>query len=165
MTDDGAQGRQSLQSWHVTPGVAAAQVGVSTQTIRNWLRSSKLRGYQDDQGRWQVELASLHGQRTKPARESGEPPVDDLRREIQQIAAAVNALKLSEATSLRLVDSLERERDRYRAEASAAREAALSLVAAAREVDGAVRQTLRVLELQAEALVQLLAPGSPGDLP
>jgi hypothetical protein len=35
---------------------------------------------------------------------------------------------------------------------------------AAREINGAVRQMLGVLELQADALTELLAPGTVGDL-
>lgn len=148
----------------MTSGAAAEWLGVTPQTVRNLLGRQKLRGNQGDRGRWRVETASLEDYLAEHGRKNEVHPTGDLQREIKQLAAGVSELRSSEAMSARHVESLEQERDHYRADAAAAREAALMLISAAREVDGAVRQTLRVLELQTDALVQLLAPGSPGDL-
>jgi len=148
----------------VSTGDAAEQLGVTPQTVRNWLQDSELRGHRDGRGRWQIETASVEEYLAQHGRGNNGRSVADLQREIERLTVIVGELRASETTSAQLIEPLERERDRYRADASAARAAALSLITAAREIDGVVRQTLRVLELQADALVQLLAPGSPADL-
>jgi hypothetical protein len=76
----------------------------------------------------------------------------------------VNALGNSNAAAERLLEATERERDKHRAEAAAVREAALRLVASAQETNSAVSGLLGVLQSQQDALIQLLAPGSPADL-
>lgn len=89
---------------------------------------------------------------------------DDLAQRVEALTAAVHDALARETAAFELVRALERERDRYRADAAAARTAALAVNSAARELDGAVRAMLDVLAHQSDALIQLLAPGSPEDL-
>jgi len=143
---------------------AAARLGVTPQTIRNRLRAGTLTGGINARGRWEVDVTSVEASPANDRRNEGPGTLAALGREVKRLAAVVDDLKSSETPAPGHLKAVERERDRYRADAAAARSAALSLIGAAREVDGAVRQTLRILELQSEALVQLLAPGSPEDL-
>jgi helix-turn-helix protein len=146
-------------------GHAAAELGLSTQAVRNLLRSGKLAGYKDPEGRWLIEVESLteylalHG-RHKPA----VPGLGELERKLDELTRAVGSLQESNFAAARLLEVTERERDSHRAEAAAARETALRLIGSSRETRAAVFQLLTAVEHQEEALVQLLTPGSLEDL-
>lgn len=140
---------------------AATKLGVCAQTVRNHLRAGVLRGYRESPRRWLVETASVE---EYLARGGTELARDDLAQRVEELAAAVRDSLAGQAAALALVQALERERDRYRADAAAARAAALTVNASARELDGAVRKMLEVLAHQSDALIQLLAPGTPEDL-
>lgn len=140
----------------LTATEAAAKLGVSSQSVRNWIRGGNLIATKGQNGRWLVAADSVEhrcrllgrdrlclGASDAPRAESGRTAGDD---------------------SERLIAALERERDRHRSDAAAARAAAIELNAAAREIDGAVRHLLDVLTRQSDALTQLLAPGTPEDL-
>ena len=143
---------------------AASRLGVSAQTIRNWARQQTLTGQQDAKGRWSIDAAAVEKRLASEGRKSPRTvDVNRLAQRVEDLATAVEALTAKNSPP-ELLSALERERDQYRAQAMAVRGAALSLTSAAREVDGAVRLLLGVLEQQADALVQLLAPASPHDL-
>jgi hypothetical protein len=81
----------------------------------------------------------------------------EIERRMSSMAAAQDAAAAS-------VDAIARERDRYRADAASAREAALHLASGTRDAVGAARQLLDALDAHAEAIAQLVRPGSPQDL-
>jgi hypothetical protein len=87
-----------------------------------------------------------------------------VEKRLKEITVAVERLAARESAFEQLVEALQRERDRFRAEAASAKEAALRVNAAARDTDKAVRGLLEVLEAQADALTQLLAPSTADDL-
>ena len=140
---------------------AAQRLRVTPQTVRNWLRAGRLEGTKHGT-RWFVERASI--ELLEP--NDGEPdaPIREIENRINEIAKSLEQLLSQESHASRLLAAIERERDHYRAEAAASKEAALRVNAAANEIDGAVRGLLKVLELQTGALEQLLAPSSPQDL-
>jgi excisionase family DNA binding protein len=143
---------------------AALALQVTTQTIRNWIENGKLEATKRG-ARWRVSRASFDRLAGSfgDVRDSSEA-AETLEERLDRLAIAVEQLSARESTSQQLVDTLSRERDRYRSDAAAAREAALLVNAAARDTDVAVRHLLAVLESQSDALAQLLAPGSPQDL-
>lgn len=147
----------------MTVSQAASALGVSTETIRKWLKNGLLTGeLATTGGRWRVDTASVHERIANFGQKSSR--ADDiaaLSAKIEQIARDVDRLAADPSGDL---ETVTKERDKYRAEASTMRETALRLNAAAREVNGAVRQTLDVLEFQSEALSELLGPGSPQDI-
>jgi transposase-like protein len=139
----------------------ARRLGVTSQAVRDWIRSGQIVARKSDRI-WIVDgnsvecfAATRRDLKLAPAR------VEDRLRELTEAVAQLSA---REAASAQLLRAVERERDRFRAEAAASKEAALRVNSAAREVDQAVRHLLEVLELQADALTQLLAPSSPEDL-
>jgi transposase len=142
---------------------AAARLGVTTQTVRNWIRrgdlDARLRGRT-----WVIDGASLQRLATTRPRRSDRASSGPIEDRLEDLTAAVERLTASQSTSAELLEALRRERDRFRAEAAASKEAALRVNSAARDTHRAVRQLLDVLEHQADALTQLLAPGSPEDL-
>lgn len=140
-------------------GEAAKELGVTTQTIRNRIKSNKLEGWRDSNGRWHVNPASLGACDEAPG-VSG----DTIALKLDRLSADVKAIMDTDRASGRLLDAVERERDRYRADAASIREAALQLVAAADETHQAVAALLRIMARQRDTLSQLLAPGSPQDL-
>lgn len=170
----------------MSASAAAERLGICSQAVRDRLHAQTLRGYQTDTGRWRVDAASVEqavrrADRGRAADEDLEHRVGDLTAEMRELAAAVRdlaagaprvnaleaavaALTTRDAATMERLRGLERERDRYRSDASAVRAAALAVNAAASDLDGSVRQVLGVLVHQRDALTQLLAPGSPEDI-
>jgi excisionase family DNA binding protein len=155
-----AGGMDELTELRVTQ--VARRLSVTQQAVRDWIRAGELAARKH--GRiWLVDARDLERfAGTRPARQ--QPASDSVGDQLRELTEAVAQLGEREAASARLVEALERERDRFRAEAAASKEAALRVNAAAQEIDKAVRRLLEVLELQADALTQLLAPSSPDDL-
>jgi hypothetical protein len=152
------------QTW-IRVGAVAKDLGLSTQAVRDLIRSEKLEASKDPEGRWLIDAASAaayleaHGRR-KPDSASAEK----IERRLDELAQAVEAIRESNLGAVGQLDAAERERDRYRAEAATARGAALQLVGSAEEKSHVVEGLLRVLQQQETALLQLLAPGSLDDL-
>lgn len=146
---------------------AAAELDLSPQAVRNRIKDGQLDASKGPTGRWEIASESLesyiaaHGRRRR-AREAG--PNHEVTRRLDELATAIDLLRATRGASVGVLESVERERDRYRAEAASAREAALRVVAAARDTYAAIEQLLPVLREQNDALAQLLAPGSPQDL-
>lgn len=151
----------SLLDDHIPAAQAAQQLRVTPQTVRNWLRDGQLEGAKRGT-RWFVERTSIELREL----DAGGPQTAgrEIEDRLDEIAISVERLLSQESQSSQLLAAVERERDRYRAEAATSKEAALRVNAAAAEIDGAVRRLLKVLELQSGALEQLLAPSSPQDL-
>jgi hypothetical protein len=155
----------SDQTW-IRVGSVAKDLGLSTQAVRDLIRSGKLEGSKDPEGRWLIDAASAaaylatHGRR-KPDAAS----VERIERRLDELAQAVATLKESNTDAANLVEAAERERDRYRTDAATARGAALRLVGSAEEKSQVVESLLKILQQQEAALLQLLAPGSLDDLP
>ena len=143
---------------------AARRLGVTPQTVRNWIAGERLTGWR--QGRaWVVDAASLEAcAATRPAAPPAARKPAEVEERLRELTAAVDRLVARESDSAMLLEALQRERDRFRAEAASAKAAALRVNAAARETDKAVRQLLDVMEAQADALTQLLAPSTAEDL-
>jgi excisionase family DNA binding protein len=142
---------------------AARRLSVTSQAVRDWIHAGHLPARKE--GRlWLVreqDVDRLAAGRAASQPRASTAGVEDRLRELTEAVALLNE---REAASAALVEALARERDRFRADAAASREAALRVNAAAREIDRAVRGLLDVLELQSDALTQLLAPASPEDL-
>jgi excisionase family DNA binding protein len=150
--------KSTLPTSKITAREAATRLGVTPQTIRNYVRAGKLEGDKDAAGLWRVSAETVERMSSRPAL-----PVDVVAR-VSRLAEEVGKLRGRADTADQLVAALERERDRFRGDAAAAREAALILVGNARELDAATRTLLTALEAQANALVQLLAPATAEDL-
>lgn len=150
----------------MSTGAAAAKLNVTSQTIRNWVRSGRLSGSQMSAGRLRVDAASVERLLSDGGDGSGATggATQSLEATLADIRRALEDLRSRDLAATRLLEAVERERDRFRAESAALRDASLQLVSAASETDAGVRSLLEVLERQREALVQLLAPGSPEDL-
>jgi hypothetical protein len=143
---------------------AALRLAVTPQTVRNWIRSGTLKAKKQD-GIWAVDAASIERcAAARPLRAARERVDGSTEKRLEDLAALVATLAAREHTADDLLEALQRERDRFRSEAASAKEAALRVNAAARETHAAVRQLLAVLELQTDALTQLLAPSSLQDL-
>ncbi len=145
----------------MSTGAAAKALNVTPQTVRDWIRAGRLKAGRAANGRFSVDAASvemLAGSRSSSAAATPADPA------LADILRALRELQAQELASARLLEAVERERDRYRAEASAMREAALQLSAAASETDAGVRHLLEVLGRQRQALVQVLTPNSPEEL-
>jgi hypothetical protein len=146
-------------------GQAAHELGLSTQGVRDLIRSDKLTGSKDPRGRWRISVASVSDHVAKYGRRNrAELDAEGIERTLEKLASSIDFLLESDTSSAGLLEAVERERDRYRADAAATREAALRLVASAQDTHSAVSELLKVLQKQGDALVQLLAPGSPQDL-
>lgn len=144
----------------VATGEAARRLGITPQAVRDRIRAGTLSGRR--QGRaWRVDSASLPDATAEPRSDAKLNTVlRRLGRLEEHIEAVAAALKSSDAARV----LLERERDRYRADAAAAREAALLLTGVTRDAVSASRQLLEALERQTDAIGQLVAPSSPQDL-
>jgi len=139
---------------------AAKRLGCTTQTVRNWLQAGKLTGHQTGKRRiWHIDEASVP-QPTRP----GSTSLLVVSGEAHEVLEQLRELMDRELAAERLVRAIEADRDRYRAEAATSREAALRVNAAARELREVVRRLVGVLDEQAEALTQLLAPATPADV-
>jgi hypothetical protein len=156
---------QNEQGEWIRVGPAAEELGLSTQTVRNLIRSEMLKGSKDTRGRWRVDAHSVRDYAARHGhRQRSRFNTEDVERRLEELAHSVDSLIESDRSSTRLLDAVERERDRHRADAAAAREAALRLVASTQDANSAVSELLKALQQQGDALVQLLAPGSPEDL-
>ncbi|HEV7564399.1 MAG TPA: helix-turn-helix domain-containing protein [Microbacteriaceae bacterium] len=154
----------SAQEW-IRVSTVAGQLGLSSQAVRNLIRSGKLDAAKDPEGRWLLNAASVEEYLALRGRHK--PPILGLagvERELQGIAENVRALRESGATTSGVLEELERERDRYRAEATAARAASLSLISASRETRAALGGLLDSMRHHEDALIQLLTPGTAEDL-
>jgi excisionase family DNA binding protein len=137
---------------------AAERLGRTPQTVRNWLHDGKLAGVQAGKRRiWRVDEASLA---------PFVPPTSTslVRHDAPELLDQLNRLMDRELAAERAIRTIEAERDRHRADAAAAREAALRVNAAAKDLREVVQRLLSVLDEQSEALTQLLTPGSPADM-
>ena len=135
---------------YLTTGAAADELGVSTQTVRNFLRASSLQGAKSESGRWRVDAASVEEYLAANGSKLERP---DTRDRIDELTVAVRELSARDVAAERLVADFQRERDRYRADAAAAKGAALAVNAAARELDHAVRSMLEVLAAKSQRRV------------
>jgi Helix-turn-helix domain len=143
---------------------AALRLSVTPQTVRNWIRSGTLKAKKDN-GIWVVDSASVERcAAARPLPAAGVRADGGTEKRLEDLTAVVAALVARERSAEDLLEALQRERDRFRSEAATAKEAALRVNAAARETQAAVRQLLAVLELQTDALTQLLVPSSLEDL-
>ena len=146
----------------LSTGAAAMLLNVSPQTVRNWVRGGKLSATRTSAGRFLVDAVSVDA--VLGAEEAGPSGAGTEAGTLEEIRQILGELQSRDLRAARLLEAVERERDRFRAESAAFREAALQLLSAASETDSGVRRLLDVLERQREALIQLLAPGSPEDL-
>lgn len=140
----------------------AEELGLSPQAVRNLIRNRRLHGRKND-GRWLVEAASArrylaaHGPRR---RVNGD--LEQLQQQVYELAQTVEAIRRSD-TSEASHPTVERERDRHRADAVTAKEVALSALASARATRSAMAQLLEAMGTQEEALIQQLMPDSLAD--
>jgi excisionase family DNA binding protein len=143
----------------ITSGEAARRLDVSAETIRRWVDARTLEGF--------TEVRNVRRRYFVSA-----DAVDKLRRERRaQIHPADEQLPglrrrdpSMEWTSAHLAtDQLSQERDGYRAENSALREAILRLTAAMEHMENATAEHTAALREQREALAVLVTPHSPGD--
>jgi hypothetical protein len=144
----------------------AGDLGLSPQSVRDLIRAGKLTGRKDPGGRWLVEASSVAVYLERYGRKMrGDLGPAGVEQRVDELARSIDLLREASVSSARLLAATERERDRYRADAAAARAAALRLVAASQETNSAASELLGGLQRQQDALIQLLAPGSPADLP
>jgi excisionase family DNA binding protein len=134
---------------------AAERLGLTTQAVRNRIRAGTLPGTKDERGRWRIPSGAV------PRAPLTAVIPDSLDDRVAALERELGALR--EAQAHREAD-LQNERDRHRADAVAAREVALHLNAAVAEARAAAQSLLNALDAQADALTQLLTPGSPADL-
>jgi hypothetical protein len=140
----------------------AEELGLSPQAVRNLIRNRKLHGRKND-GRWLVEVASArrylaaHGPRRRANGDLGQ-----LQQQVNELGQTVEAIRQSD-TSDASRRTVERERDRHRADAVTAKEVALSALASARATRSAMAQLLEAMRTQEEALIQQLMPDSLAD--
>jgi hypothetical protein len=143
----------------------AGELGLSNQAVRDLIRAGKLSAAKDPEGRWLIEAESARAY--VAAHAPAKNAVSDVKRieeKLDRLVSGLSELQASSATAQQLLAATERERDAHRAEASTVREAALRLVSSAQETHTAVSGLLDVMQGQQDALIQLLAPGSPADL-
>lgn len=140
---------------------AATLLRVTPQTVRNWLANGKLQGVQEGPKRvWRVTEESVEAVRSTTtgtvlaAPLGGDPAVRQLLEQLLD----------RETSAERALAAVERERDRYRADAATVREAALRVNGAAEELRRVIPGLLSVLDEQAGALAQLLGPTTPDEL-
>ena len=137
---------------------AAHELGLSSQAVRNLIHSKKLQGRKGEDGRWVLRATSVgdyldaHGRRR-----AFNDDLTQLQRRVEEIARAVEAVRDAGPISLQL-ESADRERDRYRAEAVSARETAILALASAEGIDKTTRDLLDVMRVQRDALRQQLLP-------
>jgi excisionase family DNA binding protein len=129
---------------------AAERLHVSPQSVRNWLRSGRLSGKRVGSQWWVRESEVREMERKLPHRaQSPSSLQSELRDLSDRVLALENSLQFANA-----------ERDRFRAEAAAAKSAALEANGVAAEMVRASKQLVGTLELQIAATSQLLTPAS-----
>jgi hypothetical protein len=143
----------------------AEELGLSNQAVRDLIHAGKVSAAKDPEGRWLIdgESARSYVAAHAPAK-TATSDVKRLEEKLDRLVSGLGELQSANATAQQLLAATERERDAHRAEASAVREAALRLVSSAQETHTAVSGLLNVMKGQQDALIQLLAPGSPADL-
>lgn len=150
----------STKSQTVGTREAARRLGISQQAVRDRLRAGTLSGHQA-RGEWRVAAAQLPAQAPPTTNAATHSAITERLAAIEQrISSMAAAQEAAESAG----DAITRERDRYRAEAASAREAALRLAGVTRDAVGATRQLLDALDAQADAIAQLVGPASPQDL-
>jgi peptidoglycan hydrolase CwlO-like protein len=147
-------------------GQAAIELGMSTQGVRDLIRAKKLQAIKSPKGQWRIEPSSVqrhlrdHGQ--KPGKAQFD--VDALHKKVDDLADSIDALMAERKSSTQLLEALEQERDRHRADAVASRAAALGLLASTQDTHSAIEDLLGALSKQGDVLTQFLTPGSLQDL-
>lgn len=143
---------------------AADQLGMSSQAVRDLIRSNKLDGRKNASDRWRVDPNSLSRYISEHGRkERGASPVELLEQRLNELTRRVDSLQESTAEGSRL-ETAERERDRYRSDASTLREVARLYVEASEDTDAAVASLFAASRKHRDALAQLMRPGSPEGL-
>lgn len=145
----------------LTTGEAAKRLGVTPQTVRNWLASNKLGGQRRQSGRWEVDpqsVAEVRGALSQASAQGHELAAIESR--LEELVTTVDAMRAQLQEDL---EGAERERSQHRAEVIALRGAALEVNAAAQALHGGVDQMLEVLSHQSQALSHLLGPGTVSD--
>ena len=144
----------------ITSGSAARELDVSAETIRRWVDTGRLEGFSEERHvrkRYFVSERSVKALQER--REAGAaPPGHELRR-LRERVAELEAIR-DEVSLARL----SRDRDHYRAENSALREAGLRLNAAMEHMERSTSAQAAALQEQREALSVLLTPNSVDDL-
>lgn len=152
---------------------AAQQLGENAETTRLRAVGRELVAEQRGRGRqWFIEsqsLASLvstrDGSQAPDARlDRLESKIDLLASGVEQLRADVEGVRGDRTDEGVNLDALGQERDRYRAEASTFREAAIRANAGQRAIVEGFRKVLDAVEENANALSELLGPQSPNDV-
>lgn len=143
----------------ITSGDAARRLAVTAETIRRWVDTGTLDGFREARKvRRRYFVSEQAVEELRRRRESGEhSPSEELHRLRERVA------ELEAARHGRELDQLSRERDQYRAENSALKEALLRLNAAMEHTEQAATAHAAALREQREALSVLLTPHSPGE--
>jgi hypothetical protein len=152
---------------------AAEQLGENAETTRLRIGRRELKGEKRGRaGRWFIEPQSLArlvaargGSRTADARfDLLESRVDSLTTAVQELIARIQTLPSAPADRTLEMGMLSRQRDRFRAEASTFREAAMRANASQRSMAAAFRLVLDALDENADALTEMLGPRDLDDL-
>lgn len=139
---------------------AATRLELTPQAVRDRIRAGSLAGRKDEHGRWRVRADAV-----PPPRALVSNDLSALTIRVEELERQLSTILAAQAGDAGRVERLSAERDRFRSDAAAAREAAARLNIALAEVRATARSLLNALDAQSEALTQLLAPGSPADLP
>lgn len=135
---------------------AARRLGLTPQAVRDRIRLGTLPGHKNERGQWRVPEAALPAAANEPAA--------TLAKRVAALEREVEVLRTARGEHDGLLAAIAADRDRHRADAIAAREAALQLNVTIAELRASVRSLLNALDGQAHALTQMLAPGSPEEL-
>jgi hypothetical protein len=133
---------------------AAQDLGLTPQGVRDLIRSGKLEARKNEADRWRIDGDSLarylseHG-----PKEGALSALDRLDRRVSELDRRIESL--SESASA--LTTVENERDRFRSDASALRDALLLYIASAADVEAAFQK-------QRDAFAQLVRPGLIQDL-
>jgi hypothetical protein len=139
---------------------AAAALGITPQAVRDKVKKGEIRARTDARA-WSVRgddvqrLVRSSAKHSRPAKRPG-----SARPGVEAAGSQERLRQLEEELT-----TIGAERDRFRADASAARESALAMSGAAADLVEATKLLTSALEGQISAVVQLLTPGSPAELP
>ena len=153
---------KSVADDRIGAGQAADELGLSTQGVRDLIRAQKLDATKGPNGRWSINATSVEGYLEEHGRKRGrtQSDVDSMRERLAELGQSIAVLMEDRRSSDRLFQALERERDRYRADAVASRAAAAAILASTKDTYSAVEGLLDALRKQENALTQFLTPGS-----
>src|SRR5438132_105074 len=115
---------QSDPAQDIGTGEAAKLLNVTTQTIRDWVRGGKLRAVRTQSGRFRIDVASVEAL-LEPDRNG--PTSGKVEDTLSEITGALADLQARDRAAEQLLEAVERERDRFRAESATLRGAALQL--------------------------------------